>query len=75
MQHIIQPLDDSYGFQIASDDDNPSKLLHDNLNWSTIDIDAPYHLCSVCELAVVTDSNEICLICTYVRGFLDDNDS
>ena len=64
MQHIIEPLDDGYGFQIASEDDNPSELLHDNLNWSTIDIDAPYHLCSVCELAVVTDSNEICSICT-----------
>ena len=45
-------MDDGYGFQIASEVDNPSELLHDNLNWSTIDIDTPYRLCSVCELVL-----------------------
>ena len=73
MQHILEPLDDGYGFQIASEEDHTNQPLHDDLNWSTVDTDAPYHLCSVCELLVV---NEICSMCTYyIRGFLDDNDS
>ena len=42
-------------------------------NWSTTDIDAPYHLCSVCELATVDDT-EICETCAYVQSFLDNND-
>ena len=69
----MEPLDDSYGFQITSEDDSCSPPLHDGLNWSTANIDAPYHLCSVCGLAIVDDT-EICSICTYVQAFLDDND-
>jgi predicted nucleic acid-binding Zn ribbon protein len=36
-------------------------------------MDAPYHLCLVCEVAIVNDT-EICSLCTYVQAFLD-NDS
>ena len=73
IEQIMECFDDSYGFQIASEDDNCTPPLHNGLNWSTTDIDAPYHLCSVCELAVVNDS-DVCSTCTYVRAFLDDND-
>ena len=54
MQHILEPLDDGYCFQIASEEDHTNQPLHDDLNWSTVDTDAPYHLCSVCELPVYT---------------------
>ena len=76
IEQIMEPLDDSYGFQITSEDDSCTPPLHDGLNWSTADIDAPLHiyrLCSVCELAVVDDT-EICSTCTYVQAFIVDND-
>ena len=72
IEQIMEPLDDSYGFQITSEDDSYTPPLHDGLNWSTADIDAPYRLCSVCELAVV--DTEICSTCTYVQAFIVDND-
>ena len=68
----MEPFDDGYGFQIASEDDYPSELLHG------IQLILMLHIICVqyvCDLAVVTDSNKICSMCTYVRGFLDDNDS
>ena len=74
IREIMQPyaLEDSYGFQnLFVCEDNCTAPLHDDHNWSTIDMDAPYHLCSVCDLAVVNDT-EICSICAYVRAFLDD---
>ena len=54
IQQIIEPLD-TYGFQIASEDEDCTPPPHNDLNWSIADIDAPYHLCSVCELALVDD--------------------
>ena len=70
----MQPyaLEDSYGFQnlFVCEDDNCTAPLHDDHNWSTIDVGAPYHLCSVCDLAVVNDT-EICSICAYRRAFLN----
>ena len=69
IEQLMEPLDDSYGFQTASEDDNFIPPLHDGLNWSNTNINAPYCLCSVCELAVVTDS-EICPTCTYVQAFI-----
>ena len=72
IQKIMQPyaLEDSYGFQnlFVCEDDNCTAPLHDDHNWSTIDVGAPYHLCSVCDLAVVNDT-EICSICAYVRAY------
>ena len=63
-----------YAMQITSEDEHCCiPPLDDSLNWSTVDIDAPYHLCSVCELSVVQDT-QICSTCTYVQAFLDDND-
>jgi hypothetical protein len=56
-----QILDDGYGFLIASEDEQTHELLHNDLNWHTIDIDA------LCEQAVVTDSNEMCSTCTCLR--------
>ena len=73
MQQIMQSFDDDYGMQIASENDHCIPHVHDSMNWSIVNIDAPYHLCSVCELAVVDDA-EICSTCTYVQAFLDDND-
>ena len=64
IQQIIKPLD-CYGFQIASEDDSYAPPMDDVSNWSTTDIDATYHLCSVCELATVDDT-EICGTCAYV---------
>ena len=58
--------------QITSVDDHCIQPLHDSVNWNTVDTDAPYHLCSLCELSVVQDS-EICSTCTYVQAFLDDD--
>ena len=74
IEQIMAPFDDIYGFQITSENDNCSPPVHDGLNWSTTNIDAPYHLCSVCELAVIVDDSDVCSICTYVRAFLDDTD-
>ena len=56
---------DSYGMQIVNEDEHCIPPLHDSLNWSTVDIDAPYHVCSMCELYVVQDT-QICSTCTYV---------
>ena len=77
MQEIMESFDDSYGMQIASENECCNEPLHDSLNWSTIDIDAPYHLCSVCELSIVEDCHTgICSTCAYIQSFLqlDSND-
>ena len=70
MQQIMDRFDDGYGLHIASEDDCYIPHVHESLNWSTVDVDAPYCLCSICELAVV-DNSEVCL---YVRAFLDHTD-
>ena len=72
MQQIMESFDDGYGMQIASEDDCCIPCLHESLNWSTVDIDAPYRLCSICKLAVLYDNENICIACTYVQAFLDD---
>ena len=74
IEHIMEPFNDSYSYQIASEDDNYTPPLDDDINWSTTDVDAPYHLCSICELSVVYDT-EICCTCAYVQAFVQDNDS
>ena len=51
MRQIMESFDDGYGTQIVPEDDCCIEPLHDSSNWSTIDTDAPYHLCSVCDLA------------------------
>ena len=72
MEQIMGSFDDSYAMQIVSEDEHCIPPLHNSLNWSTVDIDVPYHLCSMCELSVVQDT-QICSTCTYVRSFLDDD--
>lgn len=56
-------LDVGYGFQIASEDDNCTPLLHNELNWSTTDIDAP--LSSLFSVSV-TDSEILIHIKQYL---------
>ena len=73
MRQIMELFDDGYGTQIVPKDDCCIEPLHDSSNWSTIDIDAPYHLYSVCDLAIVQDT-KICCTCTCIQSFLDDND-
>ena len=72
MQEIMESFDDGYGLQIASEDDCYIPHFDETSNWSTVDIDAPYHLCSICELAIISDSENICSACTYVRAFIED---
>lgn len=71
IQQLIKLLD-CCGFQIASEDDSYAPPIDNVSNWSTTDIDALYHLCSVCELATVDDT-EICKTCAYVQSFLDNS--
>ena len=72
MQEIMESFDDGYGLQIASEDDCYNPHFDETSNWSTVDIDAPYHLCSICELAIISDSENIYSACTYVRAFIED---
>ena len=73
MRQIMESFDDGYGTKIVPKDDCCIEPLHDSSNWSTIDIDAPYHVC-VCDLAIVQDTN-VCFTCTYIQSLLDDNDN
>ena len=70
----MESYDDGYGMQIVNENEDYIPILHDSLNWSMVDIDAPYHLCCVCELSLAQDT-QICSTCTYVRSFLDDDNN
>ena len=70
LQQILIPFDDEYGLQITSENDYCFPLLPDRLNWSTVDIDAPYNRCSVCDLQIEFPQL-IYSQCTYIRDFIE----
>lgn len=47
LHDILIDIDDEYGLQITHENEHSFPLLSDRFNWSTIDIDAPYSICSV----------------------------
>ena len=70
LQSILMSFDDEYGLQITNETDYSFPLLSDRLNWSTVDIDAPYSRCSVCDIQIDFPLS-ICSQCAYIKDFLD----
>ena len=70
LEDILTPFDDEYGLQIAHESDYHFPLLPDRLNWNTVDIDAPYNRCTICDLQIHFPLS-LCSQCTFIREFLD----
>ena len=68
--------DDTYGVNIIPED-NPTHLLHDDINWSNTDLDAPYTACSNCLLHIEypphthdTSAVTLCWQCSTINDIL-----
>ena len=70
LQQILTPFDDEYGLQVTSESDYCFPLLSDRYNWNTVDIDAPYNRCSICDLQIEFPQS-MCSQCIYIREFLE----
>ena len=57
-----------YGVHIVAED-NTYPLLDDTTNWSTVDLDAPYTRCTVCDVEI-DYPNEICSQCMQIQKVL-----
>ena len=73
LRDILMDFDDEYGLQITHENEHSFPLLPDRFNWSTVDIDAPYSRCSVCDSLVLFTHVfiTICSQCAYIRDFLE----
>lgn len=71
--HMLQLIfasfdDDLHGLQITSEDYS-IPFLTDTLNWSTVNIDAPYNRCTVCEVQIDYPLST-CSQCTHIQEIL-----
>ena len=73
LQNLSMDFDDEYGLQITDENEYSFPLLPDRVNWSTIDIDAPYSRCSVLDSLVpfTYTFTPICSQCVYIHNFLE----
>lgn len=74
LQEMLTPFQDEYELQIASESDCSFPVLSDTLNWNTVDLDAPYNRCTICDLQIDFPLS-LCSQCTFIREFLDNINS
>ena len=73
LEDILTHFDDEHGLNITNENNYSFPLLPDRFNWSTVDIDAPYSRCSVCDALIPFPHiyTQICSQCAYISDFLD----
>ena len=75
---IFNVYDDYYGINI-NQEGFTTTLINDHDNWSTVDLDAPYTRCTICDMAVELDDispNLLCEHCSLIQchlSYLNEN--